>query len=49
VRNAAFAVSLRFDRDGELRRAKPRSVDHGYFFIQSVVDDHLRFHAERLL
>jgi S-formylglutathione hydrolase len=23
--------------------------DHGYFFIQSFVDDHLRFHAERLL
>lgn len=22
--------------------------DHGYFFIQSVIDDHLRWHAERL-
>ena len=22
--------------------------DHGYFFIQSFVEDHLRWHAERL-
>ncbi len=24
------------------------SYDHGYFFIQSMVEDHLRWHAERL-
>jgi S-formylglutathione hydrolase len=22
--------------------------DHGYWFIQGVIDDHLRWHAERL-
>ena len=34
--------------DQPLTLRRHAGYDHGYFFIQSVVADHLRWHAERL-
>jgi len=31
-----------------LRLRRRPGYDHGYWFIQSFIDDHIQFHAERL-
>lgn len=34
--------------DQPLTLRKHAGYDHGYYFIATFMDDHLRFHAERL-
>jgi S-formylglutathione hydrolase len=33
----------------DLRLRRRPGHDHGYWFIQSFIDDHIQYHAERLV